>query len=118
MGVEILQTFFNHGVQTLHRREVNVQMHPRPSCPDRPFSTKLGNTKINTRIRGVLASGVDPNFGPDLVPLRERVDNLWVSLLELSFSYLCQSPFPNISTLVQGLGRARSAPRGSPYLKM
>jgi hypothetical protein len=87
-------------------------MHPGPSCPDCPFSTKLGNTWINTRIRGVLASRVHPNFGPNPLLLTERVDNLRVSLLGLAFSYLCQSPFPNVSASVQGLGCARNAPRG------
>jgi hypothetical protein len=63
-------------------------MHLGPSCPDCPFSVELGNTEINTGIRGVLAYGADPNFGPSLILLRERVDNLWVSLLGLTFSYL------------------------------
>jgi hypothetical protein len=59
MDVEILWTFFSRGAQPLRRREVNTRMHLGPSCPDCPFSTDLGNTGINTRIRGVLASGVD-----------------------------------------------------------
>jgi hypothetical protein len=77
-----------------------------------PFSMELGNTGINTRLRGVLASGVDQNFCPGLIPLRERIDNPWVSLSGLAFSYLRQSPFPNISTPVHGLGCAHSAPWG------
>jgi hypothetical protein len=77
-----------------------------------PFSVELGNTRINTQIQGVLASRIHPNFGPGLIPYRERVDSPWVSLLGLAFSYLCQSPFPNVSTLVQGLGRIRRAPWG------
>jgi hypothetical protein len=97
-GVEILWTFFSHGVQPLHQREVNVWMHPGPSCPNCPFSAELGNTGINTRIRGVLDSRVDPNFGSGPVPLRERVNSLRVSVLGLAFSYLHQSLFPNIST--------------------
>jgi hypothetical protein len=99
-GVEILRTFFSRGVQPLRRREVNVRMHLEPSCPNYPFSVELGNIGINTQIRGVVAYGVDPNFGPSLVLLRDRVNSLWVSLLGLAFSYLCQSLFPNISTLV------------------
>jgi hypothetical protein len=42
----------------------------------------------------------------------ERADSLWVSLLGLGFSYLHQSLFPNVSTPVQGLRCACSAPRG------
>jgi hypothetical protein len=93
-GVEILQTFFSRGVQPLRRREVNAWMHPGTCCPDCPFPAELGNMGIKTRIRGVLASRVDPNFGPSPVPLRERVDSLWVSLLGLAFSYLCNLCFP------------------------
>jgi hypothetical protein len=44
--------------------------------------------------------------------MRERVDNLRVSLLGLAFGYLCQSLFPNVSALVQGLGEAHSSSRG------
>jgi hypothetical protein len=44
--------------------------------------------------------------------MRERVDNLWVSLSGLAFGYLCQSLFPNVSALMQGLGEAHSASRG------
>jgi hypothetical protein len=69
MGVDIQQTFFKRGVQPLHRQEVNVRMHPGPSCPHCPFSAELGNTGINSQIRGALASRVNPNFGPGLVPL-------------------------------------------------
>jgi hypothetical protein len=87
-------------------------MHPGLSCPDCPFSTELSNIGINIRIWGVPASRVDPNFGPGPIPLRERVDSLWVSLLGLAFNYLRQSPFPNVSTPVQGLRCTRSAPRG------
>jgi hypothetical protein len=112
MVVEILQTFFSRGVKPLHRREVNTRMLPLPSCPDCPFFAELGNIGINTQIRGVLSSGGDPNFGPNPVPLRERVDNLCVCLLGLAFSYLCQSPFPNISTPMQGLRCACNTPWG------
>jgi hypothetical protein len=73
---------------------------------------ELGNTGINTQLRGVLASGVDPNFGPGLVLLRERVDSQRVNLLGLAFSYLCQSLFSNVSTPVHGLRCARSALQG------
>jgi hypothetical protein len=54
---------------------MTMWMYPEPSYPDRPFSTELNNTEINTRIRGgrVLAHGADPNFGSDPIPLREGV---------------------------------------------
>jgi hypothetical protein len=93
-------------------------MHPGPSCPSCPFSTESGNTEINTQIRGVLAHRADPNLGSSLVPLRERVDNPWVSLLGLALSYLCQSLFLNVCIPVQGLVHARSTPRGVSLLRM
>jgi hypothetical protein len=65
------------------------------SCPDHPFSTELDSTEINTQIRGVLARGADLIFSSGLVPLSEGVDSLWVSLLELTFVYLCQFLFFN-----------------------
>jgi hypothetical protein len=36
--------------------------------PDCPFCVELGNTGINTRIGGALASGVNPKFGLGLYP--------------------------------------------------
>jgi hypothetical protein len=44
------------------------RMHLGLSCPNCPFSMELGNTGINTRIRVVLASRADPNFGPTRSP--------------------------------------------------
>jgi hypothetical protein len=80
MGAEILRTFFSCRIQPLSRREVTTWMHPRPSCPDRPISTELGDMEINARIRGVLAPRADLSLGSGPVPLRERVDSPWVSL--------------------------------------
>jgi hypothetical protein len=94
-------------------------MHPRPSCPDGPFSVKLGDTEINTRIRGVLAPGADLSLGSSSVPVRERVDNPWVSLPELAFSYLCQHPFLDVSMFLRRVSGMLAAPRGgSPYLRL
>jgi hypothetical protein len=67
-----------------------MRMYPGPSCPDRPCSTELGDTKINTRIRGILAHRADMNFSFGSVPLREGVECLWVSSLKLILVYLCQ----------------------------
>jgi hypothetical protein len=67
-GVEILWTFFSHGVQPLRQREVIMWMHPRLSCPDCPFSTELGDMEINTQMRGVLAPRANPNLGSNLIP--------------------------------------------------
>jgi hypothetical protein len=58
--------------------------------PDRPFSKELGNMEVNTRVREVLAHGAILNHGTCPVPLREGVDNPWVSPLGPSFGYLCQ----------------------------
>jgi hypothetical protein len=34
----------------------------------------MGNTKVNTRIRGVLAYGADMSLSSSLIPLTEGVD--------------------------------------------
>jgi hypothetical protein len=61
----------------------------------------------------VVAHGVDQNFGSSPIPLRVRVDNPWVSLVELTFICLCQFLFFQcIHILIQGLAYARNAPRG------
>jgi hypothetical protein len=73
-------------------------MYTRPSCPDHPFDKELENTGVNTRIRGVLAHGVDHSFGSIPVPLREGVDSPWVSLLELTFFCLCKFLFFSMHT--------------------
>jgi hypothetical protein len=44
----------------------------------------------------VLAHGADLNLGSGPVPLREMNDNPWVSLLGLTFGYLCQILFLNV----------------------
>jgi hypothetical protein len=64
-------------------------MYLGPSCPNRPFSEELGDTEINTQIRGVLAHGANLNFGSGPVPLREGVESPWVSLLKLTLVYRC-----------------------------
>jgi hypothetical protein len=55
MGADHLWTSFSRRVQPLHQREITMLMYLGPSCPDRPFSEELGDTEINTRVRGVLA---------------------------------------------------------------
>jgi hypothetical protein len=50
-------------------------MYSRPSCPDHPFSTEMGDTEISIQIQGVIAHGADLNIGSGPVPLREGVDN-------------------------------------------
>jgi hypothetical protein len=93
---------------------MTMQMCPGPSCPDCPFSTELGDRKINTRIRGVLAPGAEQNPGFSPVPLREKVDNPWVSLLYLAFSYLCHSSFLNIDMFLSRVSGVPVAPREVP----
>jgi hypothetical protein len=51
-----------------------------------PLLHGVSTTGINTRTQGVLAPGVDLIFGPSPVPLRERADSLYVSMLDLRFS--------------------------------
>jgi hypothetical protein len=119
MGVEILRTSFSHRIQLLRQREVTSWMLLGPSYPDSPFSMELGDTEINTQILGVLALGADLSLGSGPVPLSERVDCPWVSLPGLAFSYLCQSPFLDVSMLMCSVLSALTAPHGgSPYLRM
>jgi hypothetical protein len=70
----------------------------RPSCPNRPFSVELGDAEMNTQIQGVLADGFDLNFCSTLVPLREGVDNPWVSPPKFTFIYLYQFLLLNTCT--------------------
>jgi hypothetical protein len=68
---------------------MTMWMYPGPSHPDHPFSIELGDMEINTQVRGVLAHEANLNLGFGPVPLRKGVDCPWVSLLGLTFSYLC-----------------------------
>jgi hypothetical protein len=89
MGTDLLWTFVSRCAQPLHRQVLTMWMYPGPSCPNHPFSIVLNGTKISTQIRGILVQGGDQNSGPNPIPLREGDINPWVSLLELSFAYLC-----------------------------
>jgi hypothetical protein len=74
-GADLLQTLFNRWVQPLCQREMTMWMYPGPSCPDCPFFEELGDTEVNTWVRGVLAHGAILNLGTGPVPLREGVDS-------------------------------------------
>jgi hypothetical protein len=95
-------------------------MYPGPSYPNHPFSTELGDTEINTWIRGVLAHGVDLNSGSGPVPLREGVDSPWVSPLEFTSIYLCQFLLLNACAFLRRISSMHAAPHGegSSYLRM
>jgi hypothetical protein len=87
-------------------------MYLGPSCPNRAFSAKLGDEEVNTRIRGVLAHGVDLNLGSSPIALREGVDNPWVSSLGLSFSCMCQFLFLTICVFLCRILGMLAVPRG------
>jgi hypothetical protein len=94
-------------------------MYLGPCCPVCSFSTELGNTKINTWVQGVLAHGANLNLGYGLDPLREGVDIPWVSLLRLTFSYLCQFLFLSVCVFLCRIsGMLASSRRRSLYLRM
>jgi hypothetical protein len=82
MGAGVLWTFFSRWVQPLRQREMTMWMYLEPSCLDRPFFEELDDTKINTRIRGVLTHGTILDLGTSPAPLREGVDSLWVISLD------------------------------------
>jgi hypothetical protein len=81
-----------------------------PTCPDLPFSTEPGSMEINTQVRGALAPGINLNLGSNLVPLREKVHSLRMSLLGLALSCLCQPMFLYMGIPMQDLWCAHSAP--------
>jgi hypothetical protein len=56
-GADLMWTFVSHLVQPLRQREMTMWMYLGSSCPDRPFSVELGDTEINTWIRGSLLTG-------------------------------------------------------------
>jgi hypothetical protein len=87
-------------------------MYLGPSCPDYPFPIGLGDVEINTRIQGVLAHGVDLNFGSGPIPLREGVDNPLVSPLEFTFVYLYQFLLLNACAFLRRVSGMHIAPRG------
>jgi hypothetical protein len=101
MGADLLQSFFSHRVQPLRQWEMTMWIYPGPSCPDSPFSEKLGGMEINTWVPGVLAHGAILNVGTGPVPLREGVDNPWVSSLKPTFSYLCRFWFLNVCVFLR-----------------
>jgi hypothetical protein len=118
-GVDLLRTFFRRCVQLLRQREMTLWMYTGPSCPNRPFSTHLDDTDINTQIWGILAYVANLDFGSGPVPLRERVKNPWVSPVELTFIYLCQFLlFKACTFLCRISGTHTVSRRGSPYLRM
>jgi hypothetical protein len=92
--MDLLGTFVSHRFQPLRQREMTMWRYTRPCCLDRPFSTELDDTEINTWILGGHAHGADQNFGSGPVPLREWVVNRWVSVLKLTSSSCVNFSFP------------------------
>jgi hypothetical protein len=98
-------------------------MYSGPSCPDSPFSVELVDAEINTLIwgrgGGVLAYGADLIFGSGPVPLREGVDDPWVSPLEFTFVYLHQFLLLNTCMFMCRVSGMHAVPcgGGSPYLR-
>jgi hypothetical protein len=89
------------------------------SCHDRPFSEELGDIEINTRICRVHAYGVILSIGTGPNPLRERVDNPWVSPLRPTFSNLCQFLFLSVFMFLHRVLSVFTMPgEGSPSLRM
>jgi hypothetical protein len=91
-------------------------MYPGPGCPDRPVSKELGNKEINIWIHKALAHGVDLNSRAGPAPLREGVDNTWMSPLGPIFGCLCQFWFLNAFMLLCRVSCVLTVPHGeSPY---
>jgi hypothetical protein len=87
-------------------------IYSRPSCPDRLFFVEVGDTDINSRIRGVLAHEADLNFGSSPIILREGVNSPWVSALGFTFIYLCQFLLLNTCTFLRRISGKHVALRG------
>jgi hypothetical protein len=77
--VHLMWTFFRHQVQPLRHWATTMWLYLRPSCPTYPFSEKLCDAEVNTRIYKVLAYGADLNPRADPAPLREGVDSTRMS---------------------------------------
>jgi hypothetical protein len=60
----------------------------------------------------VLTPRADLSLGSSPVPMRERVDNPYVSLLGLAFSYLCQPLFLDESMFLRRDSGTLIAPHG------
>jgi hypothetical protein len=75
--------------------------------------------EINTRIHRVLAPGADLNPMASPAPLREAVDNTWVSPLGPILGCLCQFWFLNAFMLLRRVSSVLEGPRvESPYPRM
>jgi hypothetical protein len=92
MGADLLRTFVSRSVQPLQRWEMIMWVFLGPSYPDRSFSAKPDDAKINAQIQGIIVHGADQDSGPSPTPLWEGVINPWVSLLKLIFIWLCRFP--------------------------
>jgi hypothetical protein len=94
-------------------------MYPGPRCLNHPFSIELGDMETNTQIRGLLAHGADLNLGSGPIPLREGVDNTWVSSLGISFGCLCRFQLLIVCVFLRRISGTHAAPcGGSLYLRM
>jgi hypothetical protein len=83
MGADHLYTFISRRVQPLRWREVTMWRYSGPSCPDRSFSAELADAEVDTRVRRILALGVNRHSVSDPVPLRDGVVSPWVRSLGL-----------------------------------
>jgi hypothetical protein len=93
-------------------------MYSGSSYPDCPISEDLGDMEVNTRICRVHADGTIQNLSTSPAPLREGVDNPWVSPFGPTFGYLCQFWLLNAFMLLgRVLGVFASPSGGSPYLR-
>jgi hypothetical protein len=94
-------------------------MHSGPSCLDHLFSQSSVIQRSTPEFEGSLLMGFDLNLGSDLIPLWEGVDSPWVSLLGLSFDYLCRFLFLTICVFLCRISGTLTMPHGgSPYLWM
>jgi hypothetical protein len=117
--VDLRWTIFSRQVQLLHQRDMTMSMYPGPSCPDNPFSEELGDTEVNTQVRGVHAYRTVLNLGTGQVNLGEGFDSPWVSPLTPTFDCLSQFRFLNMYVLLCRVSGVFTVPiGGSPYLRM
>jgi hypothetical protein len=119
MGAELLWTFFSRRVKPLCQLFMTMWMYPGPSCHDHPFSEELGDMELNTQIDRVLALGAYLNHRVGPTPLREGVDNAWVSPLRPILGCLCKFWFLNTFMLLRRVSGVLTTPlKESPCSRM
>jgi hypothetical protein len=116
MGTDLLRTFVSHHVQPLRQQEMTmrgIRGHVVLIIPS-PQSWTIQRSTLGWG--GGPCSWCNQNFGSGPIPLRDGVDNPWVSLLELTSISLCQFLLINTYIFLSRIFRTRAASQGGVIL--